>query len=202
VFQRLPWGYYAANLINAVILSSVLSCGNSSLYVASRMLHAMSHAGKAPRIFGILNRRGVPVAALWGTGLVSGLAFLSNYVGGQKIYQLLYNASSLSGFLIWLGIAVCHLRFRKAWVAQGRSLADLKFRSKFYPFGPWFAVVLFTIVLFGANIGVFQTPVFSWFDFISGYLTLPGFLALYLWHKHHNRTQIVPLNKCNFDFDS
>jgi lysine-specific permease len=202
VFQRLPWGYYAANLINAVILSSVLSCGNSSLYVASRMLHAMSHGGKAPLIFGRLNRRGVPVAALWGTGLVSGFAFLSNYIGGQKIYQLLYNASSLSGFLIWLGIAVCHLRFRKAWIAQGRSVADLKFRSKFYPYGPWFAVVLFVIVLFGANIGVFQTPIFSWFDFISGYLLLPAFLALYLGHKLRCKTRIVPLSQCNFDFDS
>ena len=142
------------------------------------------------------------MAALWGTGLVSGFAFLSNYVGGQKIYQLLYNASSLSGFMIWLGIAVCHLRFRKAWVAQGRSLADLKFRSKFYPYGPWFAVVLFTIVLFGANIGVFQAPVFSWFDFISGYLLLPVFLALYLWHKLRYKTRIVPLRECNFEFDS
>jgi lysine-specific permease len=134
--------------------------------------------------------------------LVSGFAFLSNYIGGQKIYQLLYNASSLSGFLIWLGIAVCHLRFRKAWIAQGRSVADLKFRSKFYPYGPWFAVVLFVIVLFGANIGVFQTPIFSWFDFISGYLLLPAFLALYLGHKLRCKTRIVPLSQCNFDFDS
>jgi len=32
VFQMLPrFGYYAANLMNAVILSSVLSCGNSSI---------------------------------------------------------------------------------------------------------------------------------------------------------------------------
>src|ERR1700727_1701483 len=201
IFQRLPWGYYAANLINAVILSSVLSCGNSSLYVASRMLHAMSHGSKAPRVFGRLNRRGVPVAALWGTGVVSGFAFLSNYVGGQKIYQLLYNASSLSGFLIWLGIAVCHLRFRKAWVAQGRSLADLKFKSKFYPYGPWFALVLFLIVLFGANIAVFQTPVFSWFDFITGYLMIPIVVLLYLGHKWRNNTHLVPLKDCNFELE-
>jgi lysine-specific permease len=199
VFQQLPWGYYAANLINAVILSSVLSCGNSSLYVASRMLHAMSHGSKAPRVFGRLNGRGVPVAALWGTGLVSGFAFLSNYIGGQKIYQLLYNASSLSGFIIWLGIAVCHLRFRRAWVAQGRPLADLKFKSKLYPYGPWFALVLFVIVLFGANIGVFQAPVFSWFDFISGYLILPTFLGLYLGHKLRYKTRLVRLRECDFD---
>jgi lysine-specific permease len=51
--------------MNAVILSSVLSCGNSSMYVASRMLYAMAHSRKAPMMFGKLNRRGVPVAALW-----------------------------------------------------------------------------------------------------------------------------------------
>src|SRR6202140_3541930 len=78
VFQQLPrFGYYAANLMNAVILSSVLSCGNSSMYVASRMLYAMSHSRKAPQLFRRLNRRGVPVAALLATGLVSALAFFS-----------------------------------------------------------------------------------------------------------------------------
>ena len=179
VFQQLPrFGYYAANLMNAVILSSVLSCGNSSMYVASRMLHAMAHSGKAPRLFGRLNRRGVPVAALLATGLVSATGILFHAWWAIRRSTSFYNASGLSGFLIWLGIAICHLRFRKAWVAQGRSLDDLKFKSKFYPYGPWMALVLFVVVLFGANIGVFQTPVFSWFDFITGYLMIPPSLLL------------------------
>jgi amino acid permease len=202
VFQELPrFGYYAANLMNAVILSSVLSCGNSSMYVASRMLHAMSHSGKAPKMFGTLNGRGVPVAALLATGLLSTLAFFSTAVGEHKIYQIFYNASSLSGFIIWLGIAVCHLRFRQAWTAQGHSPDELKFKSKFYPYGPWLAIVLFVVVLFGANIGVFQTPVFSWFDFITGYLMIPVVLMLYLGHKYWNRTHVIPLRDCNFQFD-
>ena len=203
VLQQLPTvGYYAANLMNAVILSSVLSCGNSSMYVASRMLHAMAHGGKAPKMFGMLNRRGVPVLALLATGSVSALTFFSTQVGDKKIYQLLYNASGLSGFIIWLGIAVCHLRFRKAWVAQGRSLDDLKFKSKFYPYGPWLALVLFLIVLFGANISVFQAPVFSWFDFVSGYLLIPTVVLLYLGHKFWNKTHLVPLKDCNFELGS
>ena len=202
VFQQLPRvGYYAANLMNAVILSSVLSCGNSSMYVASRMLYAMSHSRKAPRLFGRLNRRGVPVAALLTTGLVSALAFFSTLVGEHKIYQIFYNASGLTGFLIWLGIAVCHLRFRRAWIAQGRRLEDLKFRSRFFPYGPWLALILFLVVLFGANIGVFQTPVFSWFDFITGYLMIPVFVMLYLGHKWWNKTRVVPLEDCNFEMD-
>ena len=131
VFQQLPrFGFYAASLMNAVILSAVLSCGNSSMYVASRMLYAMAHSGKAPRVFGRVNARGVPTAALLVTGAVSATAFFSTFVGDQKIYQIFYNASGLSGFLIWLGIAICHLRFRKAWVAQGRSLDALKFKAQ------------------------------------------------------------------------
>jgi lysine-specific permease len=202
VFQQLPrFGYYAANLMNAVILSSVLSCGNSSMYVASRMLYAMAHSHKAPKLFGKLNRRGVPVAALLATGLVSALAFFSTAVGDHKIYQIFYNASSLSGFIIWLGIAICHLRFRKAWVAQGRSVDDLKFKSKFFPYGPWLALILFVTVLFGANIGVFQAPVFSWFDFITGYLMIPIVVLLYLGHKLRNKTRLVPLKDCNFEME-
>ena len=169
------------------------------MYVASRMLHAMAHSHKAPKLFGALNRRGVPIAALLATGMVSALAFFSTTVGDKKIYQVFYNASSLSGFLIWLGIAVCHLRFRQAWVAQGRSLADLKFRSKFYPYGPWLALILFVVVLFGANIGVFQAAQFSWFDFLTGYLMIPAFALLYLGHKFARKTRLVPLKDCNFD---
>jgi lysine-specific permease len=202
VFAQIPrFGYFAANVMNFVILTSVLSCGNSSLYVSSRMLHAMSHSGKAPRFFGRTNARGVPVASVWATGLVGALAFLASAVGGQKIYQILYNASGLTGFLIWLGIALCHLRFRRAWIAQGRRIEDLKFRSRFYPYGPWIAVVLFVIVLFGANIGVFQTPVFSWFDFLTSYAILPVFFVLYLGHKLARKTRVIPLQDCDFEHD-
>ena len=131
----------------------------------------------------------------------SSTTFFSTMIGDQKIYQGLYNASSLSGFLIWLGIAICHLRFRKAWVAQGRSINELKFKSRFFPYGPWLAVVLFLVVLFGANMGVFQTPVFSWFDFVTGYVMIPVFIVLYFGHKFVNKTRLMPLQECNFELD-
>jgi lysine-specific permease len=171
------------------------------MYVASRMLHAMAHSGKAPKLFGRLTARGVPAMALLFTGLWSALAFFANNIGDHKIYQLLYNASGLTGFIIWLGIAICHLRFRRAWIAQGRRVEDLKFRSKFYPYGPWLAAVLFLIVIFGANIGVFQTETFPWFDFITDYLMIPLIVALYLGHKWWNKTKLVPLKECNFELE-
>jgi lysine-specific permease len=202
VFQQVPViGYYAASLMNAVILTAVLSCGNSSMYVASRMLHAMAHSRKAPKACARLNGRGVPAIALIATALVSALTFFSSTVGDQKIYQVFYNASSLSGFLIWFGIAVCHMRFRRAWIAQGRHLEDLKFKAKFYPYGTWLALIMFLIVIFGANYGVFQASEFSWFDFTTGYIMLPVYIALYLIHKYRNKTHLVPLKDCDFSAD-
>lgn len=192
VFQRIPVvGEYAAHLMNFVILTAVLSAGNASLYVSSRMLQAMADRGAAPAFFGKLNRRGVPVAAVWATGLVGALAFLASTVGEQKIYQMLYNASGLTGFIIWLGIAICHLRFRRAWAAQGRSLDQLKFRARFFPVGPWLALALFVIVVFGANVWVFQAEQFSWFDFITNYAPIPGVLLLYFGHKLVRKTRLV-----------
>jgi lysine-specific permease len=202
VFEQLPrFGYYAANLMNAVILSSVLSCGNSSMYVASRMLHAMAHSSKAPRACARLNRRGVPAIALIATALVSLLTFFSSTVGDQKIYQIFYNASSLTGFLIWFGIAVCHIRFRRAMAAQGRRVEDLKFAARFYPYGTWIALILFAVVILGANYGVFQSSPISWFDVVTNYIMLPIYIALYLGHKIRYKTRMVPLETCDFSAD-
>ncbi len=62
-------------------------------------------------------------------------------------------------------------------------------------------MILFVVVIFGANVGVFQTPQFSWFDFITGYLMIPGFIAFYLGHKFWYKTRLVPLEDCNFEMD-
>ena len=51
----------AASLMNAVILTSVLSAGNSGMYASTRMLYAMAMEGKAPKWLAKVNSRGVPV---------------------------------------------------------------------------------------------------------------------------------------------
>ena len=63
VFLRAGFGP-ATHVVNAVLLTGVLSVMNSCYYASSRMLWAMAKAGQAPRIFGKVNKRGVPVPAL------------------------------------------------------------------------------------------------------------------------------------------
>ena len=118
VFEKVGLAF-AASVMNAIILTAVLSAGNSSLYVTSRMLYSMAKEGLAPRIFGKLNKRGVPIWGLVVTSLVGMLAFFASIFGDGVIYIWLMNAVGVTGFIFWLGIAASHYRFRKAYIAQG-----------------------------------------------------------------------------------
>ena len=51
----------AAGIFNFVILIAALSAMNSQLYITTRMMFSLSRAGDAPRRFGALSGRGVPV---------------------------------------------------------------------------------------------------------------------------------------------
>ena len=63
VFQRAGFGA-ATHVVNAVLLTAVLSATNSCFYASSRMLLALARNGQAPSVFGWVTSRGVPVPAL------------------------------------------------------------------------------------------------------------------------------------------
>lgn len=192
---------FAASLMNAVILTAVLSAGNSSLYASTRILYAMAKEGQAPKFFGKLNKRGVPVAALIATTLVGMLAFLASAFGDGAIYMWLLNAAGITGFIFWLGIAASHYRFRKAYLAQGHSLEKLPFRAKLYPFGPIFAFLIGLIVILAQDYQAFLSDKIDWMDIIAAYLGVPLFLIMWFGYKFIKKTKVIPLKECKIDVD-
>ena len=62
-FEQMGIGW-AANIMNAVVLTAVLSCLNSGLYTASRMLFVLAARREAPARLLDIGQRGVPVAAI------------------------------------------------------------------------------------------------------------------------------------------
>ena len=188
---------FAASLMNAVILTSIISAANSGSYASTRMLYALAHKGEAPKIFAKLSTRGVPVAALVLTSMVGMFAFLSNLKGGSVAYTWLVNASGLTGFIAWVGIAVSHFRFRRAYVAQGRDLNQLKYRAKWFPFGPIFAFVVSIGVIIG------QDPQsFTSFDFEKiaiTYLSVPLFIIPYVGYKLVKHSKVIKLKDVDLD---
>ncbi|MFJ7685751.1 amino acid permease [Peribacillus butanolivorans] len=200
VFEKVGLAF-AASVMNAIILTAVLSAGNSSLYVTSRMLYSMANEGLAPRIFGKLNKRGVPIWGLVVTSLVGMLAFFASIFGDGVIYIWLMNAVGVTGFIFWLGIAASHYRFRKAYIAQGFSLEDLPYLSKWFPFGPIFSFILCFSVLLAQNYQAFIGDHIEWASVIASYLGIPLFLVMWLGYKFIKKTKVIPLEECQIDFD-
>lgn len=83
----------AAHLINGLIVISVISAGNSSLYVSSRTMLYMGRTGKAPKFLGRTNKAGVPWVALIFSNLFSCLAFLSLSSSAGRLYSALITLS-------------------------------------------------------------------------------------------------------------
>jgi amino acid transporter len=83
----------AAHLINALIVISVISAGNGSLYVSSRTLLFMARNGKAPRLVGRTNKAGVPWVALICSNLFSCIVFLTQSSSAGRIYSALITLS-------------------------------------------------------------------------------------------------------------
>ncbi|MET3318701.1 amino acid permease [Peribacillus butanolivorans] len=197
VFERAGLAF-AASVMNAVILSSVLSAGNSGMYASTRMLWDLARDGKAPKFLGKLDKRGVPVYALIATSLVGCLAFLASFFGDGVVYVWLLNASGMAGFVTWVGIAIAHYRFRKAYVAQGLDLNALPYLAKGFPTGPIFALFLCIFIIIGQGYQAFSSSGIDWNSMFVSYIGLILFFVLWFGYKIKYKTKIVPLEECDF----
>lgn len=178
----------AATVMNAVILTSVLSAGNSGMYAATRMLYNMAAEGLAPRVFGRLTRTGVPLYALLGTTAVASLCLLSSAYSPQAVYIWLLNLAGMTEFIVWLSIAVSHYRFRTGYVRHGHSLDALPYKAAAFPFGPIFAFSLCLLITLGQNYQAFLQDRINWMDVASTYLAIPLFLLLWAGYTVANKS--------------
>jgi lysine-specific permease len=181
----------AAAIMTAVILTSILSCGNSGMFASTRMLYSLAVEGKAPKIFKKVTSRGVPMLALFATTVIAvvlyGLSFFGASGPGEEgaLYLHLVDNSGTAGFIAWLGIAISHFKFRRAFLAQGHSLNELKYKAKLFPFGPIFAFALCAVVIVGQIWG-FELTLNNLFWVYS----VPIFvLILFFVHRGVNKTR-------------
>jgi amino acid transporter len=131
-------------IINAVILISVLSVGNSAVFGSSRTLAALGALKQGPRILAYIDRRGRPLMAIGVAAVFGLLAYLSDLTERDKILEWLVGIGALSSVFTWGTICLCHIRFRRAWSAQGRGLGELPYRSYLGVAGSYLGLVLNT----------------------------------------------------------
>jgi GABA permease len=104
---------FADNIMNAVVLTAVLSCLNSGLYTASRMLFVLSGRGEAPSQMRWVSKRGVPVVAILSSTVVGYLCVIAAAISPDTIFLFLLNSSGAVILFVYLLIAISQVVLRR-----------------------------------------------------------------------------------------
>ncbi len=110
---------YASTIMAAVILTAVLSCLNSSFYIASRVLFVLASRGDAPRWLVRTNSRHVPARAVLLASVVGFAGVVAAILSPSVVFAFMVNASGAIIAVIYLAIAVSQVRSRRAREAAG-----------------------------------------------------------------------------------
>jgi GABA permease len=129
----------AAAVMSGVILTAVLSALNSGLFASSRMLMALARHGDAPRVFGRVDARGVPAAAILAGTAFGYATVVMSYVSPDKVFAFLVNSYGTVAIFVYVLIAVSQLKLRRR---LERDMPDrLRMRMWGFPHLTRFAIV-------------------------------------------------------------
>ncbi|MFE1438987.1 amino acid permease [Streptomyces sp. NPDC058739] len=136
---------HAGEIMNFIVLTSVLSCLNSGLYTASRMAFSLGQRGDAPKAFARTTANGVPRTAILVSVVFGFVAVFFNYKFPDSVFLFLVNSSGAVALFVWLVICFSQLRMRK--IIQAESPEKLVVKMWLYPYLTWAAAALIVFVL-------------------------------------------------------
>ncbi|KAF7294780.1 General amino acid permease [Mycena indigotica] len=122
------------HIVNALIMTSIFSAGNSYVYCASRTLFGLALQGKMPRFLAICTKRGVPIYSVLVTLVIALLSFLQVSNNASVVLQWFVNLVTASQLLNYAIISFSYLKFYYAMKAQGIPRDYLPHKSFWQPF--------------------------------------------------------------------
>ncbi|MCM3170384.1 amino acid permease [Peribacillus frigoritolerans] len=180
---------YAADIMNFVIITALLSVANSGLYASTRMLWSLSNEKMISSFFGKVTSNGVPLNALAVSMAVACLSLLSSVFAPDTVYVVLVAISGFAVVVVWIGIVLSQYMFRKHFLKMGGDIKNLKFRTPLYPFVPIAACVLCLASCIGLAFDASQR--------IALYCGVPFIILCYLFYYMKNRGNKNQINSYN-----
>jgi GABA permease len=135
----------AALIMNVIVLTAVLSCLNSGVYITSRVLFTLAARGDAPQSLIKLNERKVPARAiLLGSSLGFG-AVLTAVVSPSVLFAFLLNTSGAIMLMVYLIVAYAQIRQRNTLSPE--QVRGLSVRMWLFPWASWLVIAAILAVL-------------------------------------------------------
>lgn len=186
------------DIINAVLLTVVLSAANSNVYSGSRILIGLAQEGCAPRVFKRTSKSGVPYVSVAFTALFGLLGFLNVSSSGAEVFNWLLQISGVAGFITWSSLNACHLAFQRALKARNISRDVLPYKAIWQPWLSWYGLFFNCLIIITQGFTSF-IPHFQVKNFFISYISLILFVVLYVGHKLIMRPAFVKPIEADLD---
>ncbi|ETS81098.1 hypothetical protein PFICI_06100 [Pestalotiopsis fici W106-1] len=168
------------SIVNALVLSSAITAANAFLYSSSRNLYSLAVARNAPSIFRRCNKHGLPYISVATSALFGGLAYMSLSSTSLTVFNWLINLTNTSGYISWIGCSIIYFRFRKS--CDYKEITP-PYRSRLQPWAVYFSLFASLLLLFLNGFTVFFPSQWSYESFLTSYIGIPAFLAIYICHR-------------------
>ncbi|KAK7452685.1 hypothetical protein VKT23_012086 [Stygiomarasmius scandens] len=159
------------HIINAVIITSATSCGNSFVFVAVRSIHALAVQGQAPKFLGYTTRHGVPLAALIFVLGICSTSYMTVNSGAAVVFGWFIDLSSVAALINFFWMCLAWIRFDAGMKAQDVSRDILPFKGSLLPYSAWFGLVWCVLLTLTNGFAVFIK--------IGGDFDIQGFFTAY-----------------------
>lgn len=186
------------SIINAVLLTVVISAANSNVYSGSRMLIGLAHEGFAPRFFVKTTKKGVPYWSVLFTALFGLLGFLNLSNDGATVFNWLIQIAGLAGYITWTSLIICHIAFMRILRKRNISRNILPYKATWQPYLSYYGLFFNVLITITQGFTAF-IPKFSVTDFFINYLSLILFAVLYIGHKIVYRDPFVDPLEADID---
>jgi amino acid transporter len=179
------------HIVNAGVLASAFSAGNSYVYCASRSLFGLALEGKAPKVLTKCTKQGVPylcVAVVLAISLLSFLQLGENSAIVLSWFVSLVTASQLINFSV---ICYTFLCFYKACKVQGLDRRTLPYVGILQPYAAYYALTCTFIMTFVGGYTVFLPGNWDVPNFLFSYMMVFLFPIIFLGWKFFKKTKTV-----------
>lgn len=136
---------YAGTTMSLIVLTAVLSCLNSSFYVASRVLFVLAERGDAPRWLVATNRRHVPARSVLLAAAAGFAGVIAAILSPEVVFGWLVKASGALIVFIYMAICIAQIRLRTERERAGLPLPSLP--MWFFPWLSYLAVLAMIAML-------------------------------------------------------
>ncbi|MBS4537475.1 amino acid permease [Clostridium sp. D2Q-11] len=132
---------WAANLINIILISAILSTMLAATFGLGRMLKSLCDEGYGPRW--LKERKNTPYKGIIFSGLAMLVFFGLSFLLPKEVYLFLVSSGGFSLLFTYIVIIISHYKFRK----KNGCPPSGKCQLPGYPYTSWFALIFLIVII-------------------------------------------------------